>query len=62
MYKTLIKSRDGRYGALISVNINLQDRLFFQVVSGFAFNFAHVIGTFEFYVLTGKYCTVGPML
>lgn len=24
------------------------------MISGFAFNFAHVIGTFEFFVLTGK--------
>lgn len=25
-----------------------------KVISGFAFNFAHVIGTFEFYILTGN--------
>ena len=24
------------------------------MISGFAFNFAHVIGTFEFYILTGN--------
>lgn len=30
------------------------DEYWSKVISGFAFNFAHVIGTFEFYVLTGN--------